>query len=48
MNKILYHAAFAAGLAMLAWIGYGYLGAAHALAFDAQAHAGAQRGVQLV
>ncbi|MGM9487032.1 DUF802 domain-containing protein [Ideonella sp. YS5] len=32
MNKILYNAAFAAGLAMLGWIGYGYLGAAHALA----------------
>ena len=32
MNKILYHAAFAAGLAMLGWIGHGYLGAAHPLA----------------
>ena len=32
MNRPLYHAAFAAGLAALGWIGYGYLGAAHPLA----------------
>src|SRR6185369_11679631 len=32
MNRPLYHAAFAAGLAALVWIGYGYLGAAYPLA----------------
>jgi hypothetical protein len=32
MIRSLYHAAFAAGLAALGWIGYGYLGAAHPLA----------------
>ncbi len=32
MNRTLYHAAFAAGLATLGWIGTGYLGSQHLLA----------------